>query len=412
MSSLFVHLPLEPIGSATELAFALSPDGRTPGPHTSAAVALLPQPAGVAAEVVAVVPVDALSWHLVDLPKGVAGGSPRVRAVLAGLLEDRLLDEPESLHFALQPAARAGERAWVAVCNKAWLHAALQALEAAGRRATRIVPEFAPGPVPSVHVLGGTPDARIVATGVAGVVAIPLSSGAPLALGTVFGVDGATGPAFEAIPCHAEPAAAALAERLLARPVSLQQAPQRWLDAAQSDWDLAQFDLTSTGSGRLGKRVGNQLLDWLRAPRWAVARWGLGLLLLANLVGLNAAAWKERNALAAKQGAVRAVLLETFPGVKVVVDAPLQMQREAAALRQGSGALSNGDLEAMLAALGTAIGGTKTVSGIEFKRDETRITGLPLSPEELARAQASLRGNGLMVRRDAKVLTLSTGAAP
>ena len=67
MSTLIVTLPLPPAGSAPEYAWLLSPDGQGMGEHGSATAALLPQPAGAGAEVVAVVPARALSWHQVEL---------------------------------------------------------------------------------------------------------------------------------------------------------------------------------------------------------------------------------------------------------------------------------------------------------------------------------------------------------
>jgi general secretion pathway protein L len=77
-----------------------------------------------------------------------------MRTALEGLLEERLLDETDAVHFALQPGARAGEPAWVGVCDRAWLRNTLQILEAAGRHATRIVPEFAPEGSPALAVIG------------------------------------------------------------------------------------------------------------------------------------------------------------------------------------------------------------------------------------------------------------------
>lgn len=74
-------------------------------------------------------------------PRGVGPGSPRIRQTLVGLLEDVLLDEPEQLHFAVDPDATGGGGAWVAVCNRAWLSMHLRALDAANRPITRIVPE-------------------------------------------------------------------------------------------------------------------------------------------------------------------------------------------------------------------------------------------------------------------------------
>jgi general secretion pathway protein L len=88
----------------------------------------------------------------VSLPKGTLErgwlqdkSQSRLRSVLDGLLEERLLDEPEQLHFAIQPQARAGEPLWVAACNRDWLHAWLLAVEQAGRVVSRIVPEMEPG---------------------------------------------------------------------------------------------------------------------------------------------------------------------------------------------------------------------------------------------------------------------------
>ena len=76
-----------------------------------------------------------MSWRRIELPKGTSAGSPRLRAVLEGLLEDQLLDEPDTLHFAVQPQVKPSEPLWVAVCDRGWLRSAVQVLEAAERPA-------------------------------------------------------------------------------------------------------------------------------------------------------------------------------------------------------------------------------------------------------------------------------------
>ena len=53
-------------------------------------------------EVVAVVPWQCLSWHAVTLPPH---SGPRLSAVLQGLLEEQLLDDPAQLHLAVAPHA-------------------------------------------------------------------------------------------------------------------------------------------------------------------------------------------------------------------------------------------------------------------------------------------------------------------
>ena len=74
--------------------------------------------------------------------------------MLDGLLEDRLLDEPEALHFALPPQARTGVPLWIAACDRAWLRSALAVLEAVERPVARIVPEFAPEGEPALYAMG------------------------------------------------------------------------------------------------------------------------------------------------------------------------------------------------------------------------------------------------------------------
>ena len=85
MSLLVLALPPGPPGPSGSYAFATSHDGQTLAAHGGAAAALLP-PAGRGVEVVAVVPAAQLSWHRVDLPRGVGPRSPRLRATLAGLV--------------------------------------------------------------------------------------------------------------------------------------------------------------------------------------------------------------------------------------------------------------------------------------------------------------------------------------
>ena len=423
MSTLILFLPPARPGAATEYSYTLTADGHTALQHATAAAALLPEPSRPGGEVVAVVPARALSWQRVQLPAGLPLGAgqqtPRLRAVLEGLLEDRVLDDAAQLHFALQPGAQAGAPLWVAVCDRAWLREHLQALEAAGRRVARVVPEFAPGPTasgrPELCALGTPEDACVVLTGQGadlGVAVLPLShmalalarAGAPVA------ADGDDG----ALTVRAEPAVAALAERTLGGRVTLYTASQRALDAARGDWDLAQFDLASTGRTRALRKLGSLASALLYAPQWRAARWGAALLVVAHLVGLNAWAWQERKALAAKQTAVRSALTTTFPKVQVVVDAPVQMERELAQLRQTAGAVSARDMEPLLAAAGAALPPGRQPTGIEYTPGELRLRGVALQPDEEPALSARLQAAGYRARLDDGSLLLrpAEGATP
>lgn len=431
MSTLILFLPPVRPGPATEYSYTLTSDGHTALRHATAPAALLPEPTRPGGEVVAVVPARALSWQRVQLPPGLPLGAgqqtPRLRSVLDGLLEDRVLDDASQLHFALQPGAHAGAPVWVAVCDRAWLRENLQALETAGRRVARVVPEFAPGPTasgrPELCALGTPEDACVVLTGQGtehGVAVLPLSNMA-LALArtastAAAGATAAEGDAGDDAPVlRAEPAVAALAERTLGQRAVLYTASQRALDAARSDWDLAQFDLASTGRTRALRKAGSMASALLYAPQWRAARWGAALLVVAHLAGLNAWAWQERKALAAKQAAVRGTLTQTFPKVQVVVDAPVQMERELAQLRQAAGGVSARDLEPLLAAAGSALPGGRLPSGIEYTPGELRLRGVALSPEEEAPLTARLEAAGYRARLDDGSLLLQAtdgGLAP
>jgi general secretion pathway protein L len=402
MSALVVLFPAHAATASTEFEYALTNDGSAVASHGTAPAALLPAPARAGFEVVAVVPAAVLSWHRVELPKGTTAKSPRLRAVLEGLLEDQLLDEPETLHFALQPDIRAGGPLWVATCDRAWLRSAVQVLEAAGRPASRIVPEFAPEGVPALYAIGDPQQPLLVLAGIDGVTALPLTAQALPLL-----------PALpENTPCVAEPAVAELAEQVLHHPPVLEHAAARWLRSARSAWDLAQFDFSSSGRARTLKKLGTAWADLLAAPQWRPARWAALLLAAVNLVGLNAWAWRERSALEDQRAAVRRVLTQTFPQVKVVVNAPLQMEREVAALRQATGASSGRDLEPMLAALSSAVPAQRPVSAVEFANGELRVQGLALRPPEVQSTVSALRSQGYSATLQGDTLSITTETLP
>lgn len=413
MSTLILHLPVARPGPHTEYRYTLSLDGHSATRHASARAALLPEPGRATGDIVALVPARALSWQRVTLPQGVGPQSPRLRAVLEGLLEERLLDEPAQLHFALQPGARAGSSVWVAICDRTWLRESLQALEAAGRPAARVVPEFAPGPTasgqPEWFAQGSPEDGQWVITGFGAdpsVAVLPLTS-------AVLQLPGAlASEADNAPPVYAEPAVATLAEALLGRPVQLLGSGERALQAARTDWDLAQMDLASSGRLRTLRKAGALASALLRAPQWRAARWGVGVLVLAHLVGLNAWAWQERQSLAAKQIAVRSALTQTFPQVQVVVDAPVQMERELALLRQSAGSMSAQDLEPLLAGAAHALPAPWQASAVDYSAGELRLRGPALSAPEQSQAEQAAQALGYQLRRDGDAIVLRTVPTP
>lgn len=375
-------------GPTAALSWVRSGDGRHIMEHGACAASLLP----LETEVVLVLPVRTLSWHRLTLPKV---ATSRLRAVLDGLLEERVLADTTHLHFALEPGARSGQTLWVAVCDKAWLRSWLQALEAAGRPVTRIVPAMAPVAVGQEAIHWAHDHAGSVWLASAsghGVQCLPQTS-----------AETSTADQDATTRWLADPAVVAQAEQVLDRrlePVS----PAAWLlRCAQGDWNLAQFDLSLSSGARRGQRLRQTLRQWRSAAVWRPARWGLAALLVVHLVGLNVAAWHERRSLAAKQLAVRQTLQQTFPQVTLVLDAPLQMQRELARLQQAGGQLAARDLEAMLSALGQS-GEPLAIQRLTYSAGELQVQGAEEPMRALAQAlpadrwQAQAEGSNLRLR--------------
>jgi general secretion pathway protein L len=401
MPVLFVTIPLPPAPSGGEYGWAVwSSDGRKLRSQGSAVPALLP----TSEELTLCVPAAALSWHQLTLPQGSLSSTARLRSVLNGLLEDRLLDEPEQLHFALEPEAAVGVPIWVAACNRAWLRGAVQALESAGRRVTRIVPEFTPQPAgaPTMAFAIGEPDnAQLVICGTDGVALLPLDH-AGIALAGVLP---------EGTPTLAEPAVAELAESLLQRRIPIIKPTARWLQASRSPWDLAQFDLASTGRARASKKLAAiWRLAW-HGPEWRAARWGALVLVLVQIIGLNAWAWKERNALEAKRSAVRNILTQTFPAVQLVVDAPVQMAREVASLQAATGGISTNDLEPMLGALAASLPPGRVPTAIDYNAGQLRLRGLGLKASETGTVTSTLSARGYSARSEGDLFVVQAEAA-
>ncbi|MBG6070983.1 MULTISPECIES: type II secretion system protein GspL [unclassified Polaromonas] len=409
MTTLLVTLPRTLPTAAMLCEGVLSDDGFTVLSVVQAPAALLPAPSS--AVIVAVVPACRLSWHRLALPRGALkgglfqdGNAGRLRAVLDGLLEDSVLDETSHLHFAIEPKPRTDEPVWVATCEKAWLHAWLAMLTQAGRPVARIVPELTPPSgdgVVSLHVTGTADQPQLMRTGPEGVTLLPLSVASAALMAWP-----------EDAEVLAEPGVAELAEHFFNRPARLQTPPERWLAAAQSDWDLAQFDLLYTRGTRTRKHLSAMISSLFRAPRWRAARWASVALVLANVVGLQAWAWKEQSSQAAQRAAIRNLLTTTFPDVRVVVNAPVQMARALSDLQRRNGIASTADMETQLGHFKAAAPDTPVPAAIEFISTELRLKGLSLPASAVAEIAARLQAQGYRLRMDAEGLTMKEERFP
>jgi general secretion pathway protein L len=412
MSTLIVTLN-PPAQSSLELDWCLASNAHTITSHGSATAALLPR----ADDTVLLLPNAAVSWHLANLPKLARSLSgSKMRAVLDGLVEEHLLDDTSDLHIALfrhaSNSANAVNAVWLAVCNKAWLTAQIQQIQKAGHSLSRIAAQSYPIAIlpdsededdivdMRVHVGGRFETAMMTVSDTTGVLSTPLAYAR-----TVW-------PDLPYYELHitAEPAVAAAAEAVLGCKVAVVQgaqlALQATLDARSMGLDLAQGDMVVAGSGRWLQKVSAAARDLLSAPAWGTARWGTALLILANLVGLNAWAWKERSSLQAKRNQTAQILTQTFPQVKVIVDAPLQMGRELASLRQASGGLGGRDMENLFARF-AALAPAAAPTSIEFNAGELFLKGAGVTSAQLAQMQPQLRSAGLLVRSEGERLIVA-----
>lgn len=394
--------------SGATLDWARSGNGQQLAEHGTCAASLLPADD----DVVLVLPPHAVSWHRATLPRV---ANARLRAVLDGVLEEHLLSDSAELHFALEPGGRSGQTVWIAACHRAWLKDWLQVLEDTGRPVSRIVPSIWPHLASSrsvasptvhwAHHQAGRP--WLASASALGVVCTPLQPGSTGVAALVMPIPGDAETPDGATQWLAEPAAAAEAEQLLGQRFELVAQPAWLLRCAQSEWNLAQFDLSLSSTARRGQRLRQTLRQWRSAPAWRPARWGLAALLVVQLIGLNAAAWQEQRVLAAKQQALGQTLQRSFPQVTLVLDAPLQMQRELTRLQRASGTLAHGDLEAMLGVLGQATDDpAAALSSIDFSSAEGRFTMTPGSEDALPTLQQTLQRSGWQAQLQDTELTL------
>lgn len=403
-----VESPSDPQGLNGHWQWALTDDHQTVSRHGLCATGEWP----TQTESALVVPAWRLSWHRVALPKV---GANRLRAALEGLLEEHLLEDPAPLHMALAPGVRAGQATpvWVAVVQRDWLQQALQALQAAGQTVTRILPAYAPQATPTLQVCARDDGHWWLACGPDGVLALA-SDGQTHAVPPLMEtwLNAQTGSDRRAPIALADAPSLALTERLWPDlRWQLEPAASGALWALQQGWNLAQFDLRLTDQRSIGRRLLRAVQPLAKEPQWRAARWGLGALLLVQLIGLNGLAWHERRALREEQVEMQRLLTTTFPQVNVVLDAPLQMQRELERLRQAQGGLGSGDLESLLQTVASR-DRTPSIQRLEFSPGQAQWNGWAPAAEQRAELEADLRNRGWSVRVDGGQWQLRQGERP
>ncbi len=393
-STLIVQLPPRPrpggrAGAASPefleqapLAFVLCDEQRHLLRHGTARLEELPD----APAWVAVLDSADIAWHRLEvLPRAPAA---KLRAVLAGSLEERLLEDEADLHFALAPQWQAGAPVWVAVTDAAWLRACLALLERRAGQVERVVPaaSVCAAEAPALaHVTLRAHQAWLRWADARGVVEWPLASVSAQRLLAAAGSN---------VRWSACPEAVAVATQTAGGPVEAVSDAQRLLAALASDWNLRQFDLATRHRTDRWLRA-----SWQRAfqdPALRPVRWGVLALLLANVMGAGAWAWQQQRALAERKQAMNSLLQTTFPQVRAIVDAPAQMTRALETLRVQAGQPGETDLETLLAAAHHVWPeGLPPAQSLHFELGQLRIVAPGWSPQRVQQVRPQLWPLGL-----------------
>lgn len=396
----------EPTSSAAlatkEYAYVLSVDGQTVARQGRCALSMVPR----ADTVVAVMAPTDISWHRLTVPKAPAA---RLRAALASLLEEALLTDPEEMHLALAPGAKAGQPAWIAACDLTWLTGQLMLLEKAKLRVDRVAPavwpdEPATGYFHEVHEAADAEGAQDKGLGIIltwstldGVASWPLTGGLARALVP------------ESLPPQtrffATPQVASPAERWLGQAVTVQTQAEHLLQANRSLWNLLQFDLTPNSKGF--NAVSDQWRQFL-SPQWRAVRFGLAALAAAQILGLNLWAWKLDHQLKLKRAEMTSVLKQAYPQVQVILDPAVQMQRETEALRAAAGQPGDNDLEGLMSVVASAWPNETPTANLQYNGNSLTLAPPPTwGPADIDQFRNKLSTTGVKVEVSEGRLTIS-----
>lgn len=374
-------------GTTAEWVYAFSRDGLMVDASGTSALQSLPE----ADRVVLVAHEDDVTWLSATLPRTPAG---RLKEALQGALEDHLLEEPHLAHLAVaRGKPEEGQPTWVAAVHRAWIQQHLEELSQAGLHVQALVGLSEPGPNWRGHVqLDAQGRALAVVCGPEGVSACPLEW------------PGLRARLPQAITWTVQPAAALALRESLGVQAPLIEPSERMLRAAAQGSNLLQFELAP-------RMKGSQALwaAWMsfRERRWRAVHVGLAALVIVQVLGLNLAAYRARAELAALDGRSESILRETFPSVKVVVDASVQMEREIQTLRRAAGQAGPTDLDTWIDLVATFWAGQPS----PLKSVRLDAAGLTLEadvwpPAALVAVQSHAARHGWQAQQQGSVLQI------
>jgi general secretion pathway protein L len=339
---------------------------------------------------------------------------PRLRQALPNVVEDQLIQDPQTCHIAVDPVALADGRRVVAVIDRGWFRFVLDGFNHAGHRNIKAVPamrslpvpaapesaeplEEGEAPPPSPFVAGLLGHVVSVAPSLIGEIAAPaaLSAAPRIEIAIARGEAAALG---EGLALPEESIAATLDALSGIHPVyvySLVDMPgdEPRLSAARgavanhvpgalpvafealarnaiaSRFDLCQFEFEAQPW-----RLDRTTIRRLRVPVALVAA-----SIIVSIIGVNVQ-WlqlsRQRDAIAAQE---TELLLNAFPKTTVVLDAPGQMTTNLDRLRTASGELSPSDFLSLADGLARSLGPVPVngIAGMDYRERHLEVTFKP-----------------------------------
>ena len=349
-----------------------------------------------AQRVVGVWPAEQLTLLGLNLP---AMPGARLQAALAGTLEDRLLTDPVAQHLAAGPREADGSVRMACACERAALAAAVQTLAQAGRDPAAVIPEpalLAPGEAWLQAVADGMRLLWRDAGGEAAWLHLPGDT-----------QSGTQAPdLLTACPTRVlvDPALLDLASGWFGAtadivPVTASQVLAR---AAQSPWNLRQFDLAPQAAMQRGMAG---LAKQFKTPAWRRAAMLGGVLAVIQIVGINLDAMKLRNDRSQLQTQVQTVVSNALPGAPAVLDARLQMQRALDIARTRAGQPTSTSLEVLMGSAALALPANTVIAKLDYTSGKLQL-GLGAAQMQSALARCALLG--LSCSAESGLLTVRT----